>query len=300
MADTYFSKFPLVNYNNYAAVNITERAVITDQSFRNPYLLYPYDLSEGERPDQLANQYYKDEFMSWLLYLSNNITDPYYDWYLSEKDFHLYLCKKYFNLGLVVQEKISILKSKIAFYRNNWYEDKDYITASEYNALPIELHKYWEPVVESTNVVRAYQRVESDWTINTNKLVKYSTTHTIPAFINDEIVTITGTGINARGQISDISTSSIIVKNFSGATGAINASVTIHGTESGVSASFTHTHFSPTIDVVENLKSYEMVYWSPVTVYDHEKEMNENKRSINVIDSNYSMKISKQLTDLLK
>ena len=98
MAEEYFKKFPLVNYNNYAAINITERVVVTEESFRNPFIFYPYDLSEGQRPDQLADKYYNDQYLSWMLYMINQVEDPYYDWYLSEKDFQLFLCKKYFDL----------------------------------------------------------------------------------------------------------------------------------------------------------------------------------------------------------
>ena len=305
MAENYFSKFPLINYNNYAAVNITERAVIAEQSFRNPYLIYPYDLIEGERPDQLADRYYSDQYMGWLLYLTNGVIDPYYDWYISEKDFHLFLCKKYFDLGLVVQDKINILKSKIMLYRNNWYEDKDPISSSEYAALPVELHKYWESMYNSSNVILGYKRVEEDWSINTNKFVRYAAVGSVPAFIKDEIVNITGADIQAKAQISDITTTNIVVKNFSGATGAINTAVTITGTESNVDGSFTFVPFgkdenNKLIDVLNNLKDYEVTYWSPVSIYDYEKEKNEQKRSINVIDSNYAMKISKQLTSMLK
>jgi hypothetical protein len=306
MAENYFSKFPLVNYNNYAAVNITERAILSEESFRNPYLFYSYDLSEGERPDQLANQYYNDQYMSWLLYLSNGVIDPYYDWYISEKDFHLFLCKKYFDLGLVVQEKINILKSKIMFYRNNWYEDKDIISSSEYSSMPVELHRYWEAVYDGTNVILGYKRIEEDWSINTNKFVRYAIVDSMPAFIKDEIVNITGAdNLHAKGQISDISTDNIVVKNFSGSTGAINTAVTIRGTESNVSASFTFVPFgkdenNKPIDVLNNLKDYEVSYWSAVSVYDYEKENNEQKRTVNVVDANYAMKISKQLTNMLK
>jgi hypothetical protein len=314
MAEEYFKKFPLINYNEYAAINITERVVVTEEAFRNPFLFYPYDLAEGQRPDQLADKYYNDQYLSWMLYMSNNVVDPYYDWYLSEKDFHLFLCKKYFNLGLIVQSRINELQNKIMFYRNNWYEDKDAISTSEYNALPVELYRYWEPIYSGTTVIKGYQRVEEDWTINTNKFVKYQIVGKFPLYKKEEIVHITG---GAKGQveysviktIEGVEHSIIMIKNFSGSTGTIGTNYTIQGLESGNSRNFTRVEFgkeldrngnSISIDVLNNFSAAEAAYWSPVTIYDYEKEKNEQKRSINVIDSKYAMNISRQLTKLLK
>ena len=405
MADNYFSKFPLVNYNNYAAVNITERVIISSEAFRNPYLFYPYELTEGERPDQLANQYYKDQYMGWMLYLSNGVVDPYYDWYISEKDFHLFLCKKYFNQPLVSVDNINTLKTKIMFYRNNWYEDKSVITIPEYNALPVELYRYWEAVYDNSIVVQGYKRVEEDWIINTNKIVKYVPTlpptgepftirkfsdpdsnYTVPAgslevqfdnlaqaqaiyntilakspypaiikfantpdpyvitgisntpregtniftiygaweaytqnrqnggrfpvvvtcinepdlaptFMIDEIVDITNLYNNNKGiaQISFSDESYLTIKNVSGSYSGTNGYVTIAGRESGKKALFYASQI-----ITDNIPAIEIPYWSAVSVYDYEREKNEQNRSINVIESGYSTKISKQLTKMLK
>ena len=115
MAEKYFAKFPLIKYANNAAVNIVERAKIADSVFNNPYIWYKYDIRNFERPDQIANFYYNDQFMDWLLYMSNNIIDPYYGWYMSDDVFFAYLVKKY-NLTSVNQ--ISTLQNKIVKYVN--------------------------------------------------------------------------------------------------------------------------------------------------------------------------------------
>lgn len=295
MAEKYFAKFPKITYNNYTAIDITERAVVTNDFFKNPYMFYPYDISEGERADQLSDRYYDDQYMTWMLYLGNKITDPYYQWYLSEEDLHSFLVKKY-------NTSISNLQDKVQFYRNNWYESDDQITVPEYNLLANSVHKYWQPFYNNTNKIAGYQRVQKDWVINTNSIRQYTANSSSFAnFIVGEIADIrfdiTHSG---QGEVIFANTSTITLKNISGTSLAntsvvISASSYIAGRQSEANAAI-HSAES----IVDNIPLDEGIYWSPVSVYDYEKENNEKNRSINVIDTTYSMKISNQLSRLLK
>ena len=49
MADRYFDKFPVITYNDNKVVDITNRVALLDRVSRNPYIFYPYDLSDQER-----------------------------------------------------------------------------------------------------------------------------------------------------------------------------------------------------------------------------------------------------------
>jgi len=382
MAEKYFTKFNKITYNNYTAIDITERAVVTNDFFKNPYMFYPYDISEGERADQLSDRYYDDQYMTWMIYLGNKITDPYYQWYLSDADLNSYLVKKY-------NTNISTLQDKVQFYRNNWYEENEQISVSEYNLLANTVHKYWQPFYNNTNKIAGYQRVQKDWVINTNSIRQYtpslfnysapsngsghydvntnSLTVGIPnpswvtAIQNDfnactitfangytvsptnmtgpahstNIYTFTGEwaansnafpillsstyGVDIsgfeKGEIVDIhfdtthsgqgevifaNTNTLNLKNISG-TSLPNNTVTIgqssylRGRNSNTTASI-----ATASNIVDNIPLDEGIYWSPVSVYDYEKENNEKNRSINVIDNTYSMKISNQLSRLLK
>lgn len=295
LAENYFKKFPLINYNGYAAVNITERAVVTQDSFKNPYLFYKYDLSEGERPDQFADRYYNDQFLDWILYVGNTITDPYYGWYLSSKDFNSFITKKY-NVD------INILQSKIAFYRNNWYENDTRISTSEYAALSNTVHRYWEPYYNNSSIVAGYQRIQQDWVINTNSVRQYTAnSSSFASFITNEVVDIVfSPSYKGVGQVVVANSTSITLNNISGTT-LSNSTVIITGSSylSGRESS-SNAAFSTAVNIVDNLASEEIIYWSAVSIYDFEREKNEQNKSINVLDSGYSGRISKELTNLLK
>jgi len=294
MTERYFDKFPTITYANNLVVNITERAVVTNDAFKNPYLFYPYDIEQGERPDLIADRYYNDQYMSWILYLGNKITDPYYDWYLTEEDFNNFLMAKY-------NTEVYVLQDKIQFYRNNWYENEGQISVEDYDALANTQHRYWEPVYTTSQIPDGYARVKQDWTINTNSVRQYTANNSdFSVLINNEIVDIHfDSEHSGKGQVVVANSSSVTLQHISGtslanSTVVISGSSYLQGRESNTALAF-----GTAIDIADNIAIDEVIYWSPVSIYDFEREQNEQKRTINVLDTNYSMQISNQLTKLL-
>jgi hypothetical protein len=294
LAENYFKKFPLTYYNNYLAVDITKRSAVTQDAFKNPYYFYPYDIPQGERPDQFADNYYNDQFMDWVLYLGNKTIDP-YSWYMSENNFNNFLIKKY-NVS------IDVLQDKIAFYRNNWYEKEEKISVSEYAVLANNVHRYWQPYYNNSTAISGYERVKQDWIINTNSVRKYTANSS--SFVNfktNEIVDITFDVSNkGTGQVVVANSSSITLQNIYG-TSLANSTVVISGTSylKGRESS-ANAKFGTASNVVDNIPLNEVIYWSPVSVYEAEREKNEQKKSINVLDNRYSMRVSSELTKLMK
>jgi len=286
--ETYFSKFPLTRYSNSVAIDITKRVKLLDRVSGNPFAFFPYDISNGERADNFSNRYYDDPFMSWLLYLSNNIVDPYYEWYLQNNELEELIIKKY---GSIEQAKL-----KIKFYRNNW-ENKEPLSISGYNALLEQLKFYWKPIYTST-AIKEYKRVEEDWTFNTNKIVAYSVSNT--SFTYDEVCDIVfSAGQVGKGQVVQSSNNTVYLKNISG-TNVTNSSVSItgssyiYGQESQVNTVFTSAQVKS-----NSIPSEELIYYTPITYYDYELEKNEFNRSIRVIDKNLKSVASDNLRTLM-
>ena len=291
MAEKYFAKFPIIAYANNAAVNIVERAKLTNSVFNNPYLYYKYDISDGQRPDNFADVYYNDQYMDWLLYLSNKIVDPYYDWYMSDDVFNAYLLKKY---NITTLYGLTALQNKVYNYVNNWYKGER-ISISEYNSLPTNHHRYWQPIYGQTDNIIGYVRFGADWTLNTNAIVSYSV-NTDAVFIKDEVVSINFNGTHiGKGQVLFSNTSYITVNHLSGYTHETpGVSSYIYGTDSGSNVIFTAV-----TSIANNIASGEEIYWDAVSIYDHERNRNESKKSIKVLDRSYSMQIAEALTKIL-
>ena len=291
--ERYFEKFQTVSYANTLVKNITQRTTILQSVYNNPVLYYPYDITQGERPDMIADRYYDDQYMAWLLYLSNSVIDPYYDWYLDPSTFDTFIAKKYGSLANAV--------NKIKYYTNNWYSDSTpTISASVYAALPSGLLKYYEPVPINgvvTNSPREYTRRRVDWKLQTNGIAKYEVANG-SSFTTDEVVDINfSLSSSGTGQVTFANTTTVILQHLTGTvtTGTITGSSYLYGRESK-----TNTVFTTATSVVNNIPAGETSFWSPVTYFEYETEINERNKSILVLKSEYSSKVSKQLRDLLK
>lgn len=293
MVNRYFENFPTVTYSNTQIVDITRRVKVIEGVSSNPYVFYPYELDASERPDQFSSRYYQDSFKSWILYLSNQIIDPYYGWYMQNDEFTSFLVSKYGSLQNAY--------SKVAFYRNNWV-DVPNISISQFDALPASLVRYWQPVYGPTNNITSYSRVQEDWVVNTNQVVSIQVSNTM--FVNNEICNINwSNGSIGNGQVVSTTSNSVYLQSMIGTflTGqdgnTINPATSgyVYGTESGVNTVFTATTLQ-----ANNLRLEEQQYWTPVYYYDYENEKNEFNKTIRVLDNRLSTTISNNLRDLLK
>lgn len=315
MPQKYFSKFPLITYNNQLAVDITERVVIRDFPSKNNFLYYPYDLQNNERPDQLADRIFNDEYMSWIVYMSNGMTDPYYDWYMPDDTFNNYLLKKYGNT-----DKIS---SKVAYYRNNWYDDTDVITIAEFNSLPDipkydafgnlyldTAKRYYEVVLTGSNVT-AYKRKRIDEEITTNKIVRYSISGN-SAFSNNEILSVNlgyantssnvfVASVTGAGQVLASNSTTLTIQHTTGYVDSVPTGYKFTSNNSYVygGESSSNCTVSAVYSLANNIVAAEAIYWSPVTIYDEEYERNEKNRTIRLMNPGAVDQVTQKASDAL-
>ena len=100
---SYFSKFPLMAYDmkgdqNYKLLPDILRRVKLRTGIRTGSFLFDYyDVKDGERPEDIAFKLYGDAEYHWVVLMTNNITDAYYDWPMSEQNFETFLQDKYTN-----------------------------------------------------------------------------------------------------------------------------------------------------------------------------------------------------------
>ena len=91
----YFEKFPIIEYEGRRVRDISRRANFVRALSNNPYLYYPYTVGEGERAEDIAQFYYGSVDYVWLVYMANNIIDPYHEWPMYPQTFNDYLVEKY-------------------------------------------------------------------------------------------------------------------------------------------------------------------------------------------------------------
>lgn len=275
----YFDRFPVVDYDGTIAKNILARVDFTDQTKKDIYSTFQFTLEEGfERPDLLSYNYYGSSQFDWMIYLTNNIVDPYYDYYKSTADFKNYVDRKYgsaSNARLIVK-----------FYRNNWHDDERLITPTQYEALQadetLNLRKYWKPKLANTGAILGYERIKEDWTVSTNKIILLSLNASPAAFEIGDRVSQSSTGATAVVDFVDVENQTLTVKHV---TGAFEANE-----EEGIEA---------VTLLSQNISDEEASYWYAVNAYDEELETNELKRNVYVLKRSYLAEVEKQFIQQL-
>jgi hypothetical protein len=97
----FFRPHPIIPYRvpgqtkSIAAVDITRRFSVANFISNATVTFDEYIIQDGERPDHVAYDYYDDYTLDWLVLLTNEIQDPYYEWPLSYEKFHNYIKQKY-------------------------------------------------------------------------------------------------------------------------------------------------------------------------------------------------------------
>ena len=75
--------------------NILRRVKLREGIRSGSFLFDNYDVSDGERPEDIAYKYYGDPELHWVILMTNNITDRYYQWPLTQPQFQEYIEDKY-------------------------------------------------------------------------------------------------------------------------------------------------------------------------------------------------------------
>jgi hypothetical protein len=91
----YFENFPIIDYNGKKIRDISRRNTFIKNVSTNPLVFLPYTIRDGERAEDIAQFYYGSTDYVWLVYLSNNIVDPYHQWPKSENELNDYIIAKY-------------------------------------------------------------------------------------------------------------------------------------------------------------------------------------------------------------
>lgn len=136
----YFNTLPTTKYSinsdkKFVDVsNIFLRQKLTQIVRQDASVYYPYQVQPRERPDIIAYNYYGSVDYTWIVFFSNEVIDPYFEWPLDTNDFNNYITSKY---GSITEAKNSfqsyqrILRPAVGSIKETLLE----IDLDTYNAL---------------------------------------------------------------------------------------------------------------------------------------------------------------------
>jgi hypothetical protein len=103
----YFKSFPYTLYSLddistvQVVTNITNRASLSDEVKANLSLYDEYDIKDGDTPELVADKFYSNTELHWLILHYNEIIDPRFDWPLDTNNLNRYVVGKYANVNAV-------------------------------------------------------------------------------------------------------------------------------------------------------------------------------------------------------
>lgn len=104
----YFQNFPLTYYSLYddlsnvrVVTNITARVKLSDEVKNNLSLFDEYDVKDGDTPEIIADRFYNDPQLHWIILHVNEILDARFDWPLTTDNLKKYCEGKYTNINAV-------------------------------------------------------------------------------------------------------------------------------------------------------------------------------------------------------
>ena len=279
----FFDKLPTITYDGATAKNFLARAKLSEQTLKDRTLFYPYTLKAGDRMDVVADKYYDDPDYSWLIYMTNNVVDPYYGVYLSDSQFESYIESKY---GTVANAQ-----SQILHYTNNWIADESELSIAAYESLPAARRKYYTPLTDQYNSIYRYARKREDWIVNTNQIVTANAIASGTFVVGEKVVQRYANNlISGNAYVAFANTSNITLQHVDG---EISANLTVTGQSSNASANLT------TIYTVYNIPVDEAAYWTSVSAYEYEEQLNVQRREIFLLDNRYKNEASYQLKKVM-
>ena len=77
--------------------DLMTRVKVREKILDEASLYDKYEVPSGERPEHTAFKHFGSSQYHWIILLTNNITDVYYDWPMSEQSFETFIRDKYTN-----------------------------------------------------------------------------------------------------------------------------------------------------------------------------------------------------------
>ena len=128
---SHFNYITKINYNNINSLNLLLEVEVIKKYLDDYTKFYTYVVRDGERPDSLAYKFYNDSRLDWVLYLINDVTDPYKDWVMDSRHFKNFLESKY---GIAADKLTNTANpDSIAYYYYAGLASDDKATINSYN-----------------------------------------------------------------------------------------------------------------------------------------------------------------------
>lgn len=162
----YFDKFPRINYpytdvngNKHIIANTPDMSIrfkIVERIMQSPTAYYDYYWQDHDRVDIVADKYYGDVNLAWLVLLSAEAFDWIYDLPMNEDTFERYLQTKY------KVNDVNILRTKLHHYEDisgKVIDNSIFSLLNEFNTSEVSIYEFEEKINEKKRNIKLVSKV---------------------------------------------------------------------------------------------------------------------------------------------
>ena len=98
---SFFNRFPLITFdsvgkgNDKLVTHILKRVKLRSGVRSGLFLYDSYDIKAGERPEDIAMKWFGSAKLHWVILMTNNVSDRYHQWPMTQPEFDKFLTDKY-------------------------------------------------------------------------------------------------------------------------------------------------------------------------------------------------------------
>jgi hypothetical protein len=176
---SYFSKFPMMVYDvknngNFKLLPDILRRVKQRNAIKSGQFLFDtYDVKNGEQPEDIAYKWFGDAQLHWVILITNDVTDRYYQWPMNDAQFEEFIADKYSNPDGIHHYEVTKDSGRTTGQGPNDYSHLVEVNSDTDNATSISNREYEERVQDKNRSIRLLnQRFLSDFLEEFDKLIK--------------------------------------------------------------------------------------------------------------------------------
>ena len=147
---SYFSKFPNMVYDvknngNFKLLPDILRRVKQRNAIKSGQFIFDtYDVKNGEKPEDIAYKWFGDAQLHWVILMTNNVTDRFYQWPMNDAQFAEFLADKYSNPDAVHHYEVTKDSGRTTGQGPNDYSYLVEVNSDTDNASSISNREYEE------------------------------------------------------------------------------------------------------------------------------------------------------------
>ena len=176
---SYFKRFPTIIYDmkndsNYKLLPDILRRVKQRNAIKSGQFVFDnYDVRDGEKPEDIAYKWFGDAELHWVILMTNNVKNRYYDWPMNSVQFQAFLEDKYDNPDGIHHYEITKSSGNTSSSGPNDYSHLVEVNSDTDNASSISNREYEERLQDKYRSIKLLnQRFLSDFLEEFDKLIK--------------------------------------------------------------------------------------------------------------------------------